>query len=117
MATSQVEKTQLVSFNRSNNSGAIGKNMEGSGLQEKTSSQILGLSFFSKLDCGFYTVSIVKTVSKKIGTLIHTKSFFFPSLSLSLQISIRRGTEYFCHVYADTSNCYLNMLDKQQKWV
>ena len=55
-------KTQLVSFDRSKNTGAIDVKMDGSVLEEKTSFKMLGLSFSSKLDWGSYTVSIAKNV-------------------------------------------------------
>ena len=45
-------KTQLVSFDRSKNTGAIDVKMDGSVLQEKTSFKMLGLTFSSKLDWG-----------------------------------------------------------------
>ena len=41
-------KTQLVSFDCSNNTGAIDVKMDGSVLEEKPSFQMLGLSFSSK---------------------------------------------------------------------
>ena len=41
-------KTQLVSFDCSNNTGAIDVKMDGSVLEEKPSFQRLGLSFSSK---------------------------------------------------------------------
>ena len=44
-------KTQLVSFDRSNNTGAIDFKMDGSVLEEK-SSKMLGLTFSSKLHWG-----------------------------------------------------------------
>ena len=40
-------KTQLVLFDRSDNSSAIYVKMDGSVLEEKSSSKMLGLSFFS----------------------------------------------------------------------
>ena len=43
-------KTQLVSFDRSNNTGAIDVKMDGSVLEEKSSFKMLGLTFSSKLD-------------------------------------------------------------------
>ena len=43
-------KTQLVSFDRSKNTGAIDVKMDGSVLEEKTYFKMLGLTFFSKLD-------------------------------------------------------------------
>ena len=69
-----MRETQLVSFDRSNNSGAIDMNMDGSVLVEKPSFKSLGLFFSSKYDS--YTAAIAKTASKKIGTLIRTIRFF-----------------------------------------
>ena len=57
-------KTQLVSFDWSNNTGFIWVEIDGSVLEEKSSCRILGLSFSSKLDCGSYIISIAKTASK-----------------------------------------------------
>ena len=51
-------KTQLVSFDWSNNTGAIDVKMDGSVLEEKLSFKMLGLTFSSKLDCGSYIISI-----------------------------------------------------------
>ena len=45
-------KTQLVSFDRSNNNGSIDVKMGGSILEEKSSFKMLGLTFSSKLDWG-----------------------------------------------------------------
>ena len=56
----------MVSFERSNNTGAIDVKMDGSVLEEKSSFKMLGLNFSSKLDWGAYIVSIAKTTSKKI---------------------------------------------------
>ena len=43
-------KTQLISFDRSNNNGSIDVNMDGSVLEEKQSFKMLGLTFSSKLN-------------------------------------------------------------------
>ena len=43
-------KTQLVSFDRSNNNGSIDVKMDGSVLEEKSSFKMLGLTFSSILD-------------------------------------------------------------------
>ena len=56
-------KTQLVSFDQSNNTGAINVKMDGSVLEEKSSFKILGLNFFSKLNWGTYIISIAKSAS------------------------------------------------------
>ena len=63
-------KKHLVSFHQSNNTRAIDVKMDVSVLKEKSSFTILELTFCSKLDWGSYTISIAKTASKKIGTLI-----------------------------------------------
>ena len=68
-------KTQLVSFDQSNNTGAIDVKMDGSVLEEKSSFKMLGLTFSSKLDWGSYIISIAKTASKKIGGLIRSMKF------------------------------------------
>ena len=68
-------KTQLVSFDWSNNNGSIGVKMDGSVLEEKSSFKMLGLTFSSKLDWGSYIISIAKTASKKIGPSFYEVSF------------------------------------------
>ena len=93
------EKTQLVSFDRSKNTGAIDVKMDGSVLEEKTYFKMLGLTFSSKLDWGSYIVSIAKTASKKIGALIRSMKFLSPEVALYLYKStIRPCMEYCCHV-------------------
>ena len=54
-------KTQLVSFDWSNNNGSIDVEMDASVLEEKSSFKMLGLTFSSKLDWGSYIISIAKT--------------------------------------------------------
>ena len=68
-------ETQLVSFDRSNNSCVIDLKVDRSVLEEKSSFKMLGLNFSSKLDWGSYIISIAKTVSKKIGALICSMKF------------------------------------------
>ena len=90
--------------------------MKGSVLEEKSSFKMLGLTFFSKLDWGCYTISIAKTVSKKIGALIHSMKFLSPEVALYLYKStIRPCMEYCCHVWVGAPGCYLELLDKLQK--
>ena len=55
-------KTQLVSFDQSNNNGSIDVKMDESVLEEKSSSKMLALTFYFKLDWGSYIISIAKTV-------------------------------------------------------
>ena len=77
-------KTQLVSFDGSNNNGSIDVKMNGSVLEEKSSFKMLGLTFSFKLDWGSYIISIAKTVSKKIGALICSMKFVSPEVALYL---------------------------------
>ena len=109
-------KTQLVSFDRSKNTGAIDVKMDGSVLEEKTSFKMLGLTFSSKLDWGFYIVSIAKTASKKIGALIRSMKFLSPEVALYLYKStIQPCMEYCRNVWTGAPSCYLELLDKLQK--
>ena len=82
-------KTQLVSFDRSNNNGYIDVKMDGPVLEEKPSFKMLGLTFSSKLDWGSYIISIAKTASKKIGVLIRSMKFLFPEIALYLYEMVR----------------------------
>ena len=75
-------KTQLVSFDLSNNTGAIDVKMDGSVLKEKFSFKMLGLPFSSKLDWGSYMISIAKAASKKSGALIRSVKFLCISINL-----------------------------------
>ena len=109
-------KTQLVSFERSNNNGSIDVKMGGSILEEKSSFKLLGLTFSFKLDWDSYIISIVKTASKKVGALIRSMKFVSPEVALYLYKStIRPCMEYCCHAWAGASSCYLDLLDKLQK--
>ena len=47
-------KIQLVSFERSNNTGAIDVKIDGSALEKKSFFKMLGLTFSSHLDWGSY---------------------------------------------------------------
>ena len=109
-------KTQLVSFDRSNNNSSIDVKMDGSVLEEKSSFKMLGLTFSSKLDWGSYIISIAKTASKKIGALICSMKFLSPEVALYLcKSTIRPCMEYCCHIWAGAPSCYLELLDKLQK--
>ena len=109
-------KTQLVSFDQSDNTGAIDVKMDGSVIEEKSSFKMLELTFSSKLDWGSYIISVAKTASKKIGALIRSMKFLSPEVALYLYKStIRPCMEYCCHVWAGTPSCYLELLDKVQK--
>ena len=101
-------KTQLVSFNQSNNSDSIDAKMGGSVLEEKSSFKMLGLTFSSKLDWGSYVISIAKTASKKIGALICSMKFLSPEVALHLYKStIHPCMEYCCHVWAGAPRLFV----------
>ena len=93
------EKTQMVSFDWSNNNDSPGPKMDGSVLEGKSSFKMLGLTFSSKLDWGSYIISVAKTASKKIGALIRSMKFLSPEVALYLYKStIHPCMEYCCHV-------------------
>ena len=74
------------------------------------------MPFSSKLDCGPYKISVVKTALKIIGALTRSMKFLSPDVNLYLyKCTIRPFTEYCCHVWAGTSSCYLDMSEKLQK--
>ena len=75
-------KTQVVSFDQSNNNGSRMWKWMGLFLRKKSSFKMLGLSFASKLDWGSYIISVAKTASKKIGALIHSMKFVSPEVNL-----------------------------------
>ena len=78
------DKTQLVLFNWSNNNGSIDVKIDGSVLEEKSSFKMLGLTLSFKLDWDSYIISIAKTSSKKIGTLIRSLTFISQEVAVSL---------------------------------
>ena len=79
---------------------------------------MLGLTFSRELDWGSDIVSIAKTASKKIGTLIHSMKFLSPEAALYLYKStIHPCMGHCCHVWAGAPSCYLELLDKLQKQI
>ena len=110
------QKTQLVLFDQSNNTGSIDMKLSGSVLGEKSSFKMQGLTFSSKLDWGSYMISIAKTVPKKIGALIHFMKFLSPGVGLYLcKSTMQAFMEYCCHIWAGTPSWYLEFLDRLQK--
>ena len=109
------KKTQLVSFDLSKNTGTIDVKMDRSVLEEK-SFKILRLTFSSKLDWGSYIISVAKTTSKKIGTLIRSMKFLSSEVALYLyKFTIQPCNEYCYHVWVGAPSCFLELLDKLQK--
>ena len=74
-------KTQLVSFDQSENNGSTDVKMDGSFPEEKSSFKMLGLTFTTKLDWGSYIISIAKTASEKIEGLIRSMKFLSPEVA------------------------------------
>ena len=106
-------KTQLISFDQSNNTSDIDLKMDESVLKEKSSFKMLGLTFSSKLDWGFYIISFA---SLKIGALIFSMKFLSPEVAQYLYKStICPCMEYCCHVWDGAPSCYLDLLDKATK--
>ena len=109
-------KGQMVSFDQSNNTGAIDVKMDGCDIEKKSSFKILGLIFSSKLDWVSYIISTAKTASKKIETLISSMKFLSPEVALYLNKSIIwLCMEYCCYAWVGAPSCYLELLDKPQK--
>ena len=87
---------------------------------------MLGLTFSSKLDWGFYCffgISIAKTVSKKIGALIRSMKLLSPEAALHLYKStIHPCMEYCCCVWAGVAQLQLGFvrqvtkMDMQDWW-
>ena len=61
---------------------------------------------------------IAKTISKKIGALIHSMKLLSPEVALYSYKSTRRPyMEYCCHAWAGAPSCSLELLDKLQKQI
>ena len=85
-------KIQLVSFDWSNNTGAIHRKMD-------------GFDLVSKLVWGSYIISIATSASNKIGALNHSMKFLSPEVSLYFYKSttIHPCMEYCYHICAGLS--------------
>ena len=106
-------KTQLVSFDWSNNTDPIDVKMDVSVLEEKLSFKMMKLTFSSKLDWGSYIISIANSVSKKIGAIICYMKFISLDVTLYLYKSIICPCmEYCCHIWTSATQYYFELLDK-----
>ena len=56
--------------------------MDGTVLEEKSSFEMLGLTFCPKLNWGFYVTSIAETTSEKIEALFRSMKFLSPEVAL-----------------------------------
>ena len=91
--------------------------VNGSVLEENLSFKLLGLTLSFKLAWGSYIFSIAKSASKEIGALIRSVKFLSPEGALYIHKStIQPYMECCCHVWTGASSCYLELLDKLQKW-
>ena len=102
------EKTQLLSFDRSNNTGATDVKWMGLFLRKNHLLKMLGLTFSSKVDWGSYIISIAKTASEKIGAFISSMKFLLLRLFSIYKSAIRSWMEYCCHVWAGGSSSCKN---------
>ena len=78
---------------------------------------MLGLSL-QNWNWGFYITSIAKTASTKIGALICSMKFLFPKVAMYLcKFTTWPCIEFCFHVWTGAPSCYLELLDKLQKWI
>ena len=87
--------------------------MDGFVFEEKSPFKTLGLTFFSKLDWGSYIISTSKLPPK----LESYKVPFSWGCYYLYKSTIRPCMGYCCHVWAGAPSCYLELLDKLQKWI
>ena len=79
-------------FDWSNNTSAIDVKRDQLVPEEKSTFKMLGFSFSSKLDWGSYIISIAKTSSKKIETLIRFMKFLLLCISVNLLYGLAWNT-------------------------
>ena len=92
--------------------------MDGSVLEEKSTFKVVWLTFSSKLEFGSYIISIAKSASKKIETLIRSMKYVSPEVALYIYKStIQLCMWYCCHVWAGAPSCFLLLSDKLQKQI
>ena len=110
-----VGKTQLVLFDRSNNTGTIDVKIDGSVLEENSSFKILGLTLSSKLDWDVCIISIANITFQKIGALVGSIKFLSIEVALYFYKSAMRSCIEHCfHVWAGAPSCCLESLDTLQ---
>ena len=85
--------------------------------EKKSSFEMLGLTFSSKLNLSSYIISLSKTASKKNGTLICSMKFLSLEVALYLYSStIWPSMEYCFHVWTGAPSCYLELMNMQNCW-
>lgn len=90
----------------------------GSVLEEKSFVKMLGLSFCSKFDWGFYIVSTTKTTSKITGALICSVKFIFLVVAfLVISINLPHNLVWNTVLVSELRLLAATwMLDKLKKW-
>ena len=111
-------KTQLVSFDWSNNTDNIDVKMNWSVLEKKSSFKVLGLTFSSKLGWTLTSLLLLKLPPSKLELWLILWSFFLLRLlciSVNLPYAHAWNTVVMSGLVPCASSCYLEYLDKVQK--
>ena len=108
-------RTQLISFDWSNNIGAINVKMDWSVFCQKSSYHLISSKLSFKLNWGSYFISIAKTTFKKTGALIRSMKFLFSFSLYPYKSTIQRCMEYCCHALVFARSCYVELLDNLSK--
>lgn len=106
-----LEKTRLVSYDHSNNSGVVDVKKDGSNLYQKSTFNVFWLGF---LHCLYP----LKLLIRKSWAFICSRKCISSEVLLHLYRStLYSYTEYYCHIKAGPLNCYFDMLNKLCKWL
>ena len=112
-------KTQLVSFDQSKNIGAIDMKMDESVLEKNSSFKMLGWLFLLNW-IGALTLSLLVKLPPRYLELWFVVLLFVLTPEVAqyfYKSTIRPCMTYCCHLWAGTSSCHLEFLDKLQKWI
>ena len=82
----------------------------------KWSFKMLGLTFSSKLDCTLTLSLLLKLPPRKLEPWFVLWSFFLLRL-LSISVNLPYGHAWNTVVISGAPSCYLELIDKLQKWV
>ena len=108
-------KTQLVSFDQSNNISPIDVRMVGYILKEKSWGSLTLLNWIRALTLAV----LLKLPSRKLEPwFVQWGLVLSPEIALYLCKSTAHPCmEHCCHVWAGGPSCYLEIWDKLQKWI
>ena len=85
-------------------------------LEGKSFFKMMGLTSFPNWIETLNIVFIARTTSKKVESLTRSMKFLSPGVALYLyKFTIRSCKKTYCNVWAGTSSCYLEFLNKIQK--